>query len=282
MQKIAVTGAGGKVGKQVVRELMNKGYEVLAISHRPKDCPAKEIVLDINDYEEIEKALIGYDAVIHLAAIPSPRTKSDSFILTTNTVGAFNVMRAAGENGIKRIALASTDCTLGFTYSVNRPQPDYLPVDEKHPLKSNDSYGLSKLLMERAAQAMVERHPGMSIASLRITHITNPEEYKSKNSIFLKWAKNPEKGPWNLWSYIDNRDAARAFRKAVEIDLDGHEVFFIAADNTRCEMTTQELVEKYYPEVEIKKDLKAHESLENNSKAKESLSFFPKYKWNDK
>lgn len=281
MQKIAVTGAGGKVGRQVVLDLSNRGYEVLSITHSPKDCLSNEVILDINDYKEVEKALTGYDAVIHLAAIPSPLKRDETFILTTNTVGAYNVMRAAGENGITRMALASTDCTLGFTYSVNRPQPVYLPVDEKHPLKANDSYGLSKILMERTAQAMVERHPGTSIASLRITHVTDPEEYRNENSRFLKWSKNPEKGPWNLWSYIDNRDVARAFRMAVETDLGGHEVFFIAADNTRCDVETEKLIEKYYPKVEIKKELDAHESLEDNSKAKELLNFFPEYKWND-
>ena len=280
MKKVAVTGAGGKVGKQVVQELLDKNYDVLSITHSPKNCPGEEISLDIKDYSKVNEALQDCEAVIHLAALPSPINRDDSLVLETNVIGSYNIMRAAGENYIKRVALASSDCTLGFTFSKNKPTPEYLPVDEKHPLRPDDSYGLSKILMERAADAMIQRYPGMSIASLRITHVTNSKNY-NVDSKFHQWAKNPELGPRNLWSYIDNRDSARAFRKSIETDLGGHEVFFIAADNTRCHMSTKKLVRKYYPDVKLKKDITGNMSLEDNSKAEKLLGFKPKYDWTE-
>ncbi|MFW6309092.1 MAG: NAD-dependent epimerase/dehydratase family protein [bacterium] len=280
MTKVAVTGAGGKVGRQVIKELKKKGYKVLSITHSPKDIEGEQISLDIRKYTEVYQALKGCDAVIHLAGIPSPLKDNNSLVIDTNVTGTYNVLLAAGELNIKNVAVASSDCTLGFTFSKNRPVPEYLPVDEKHPLKPDDCYGLSKVLMEREADAMVQRFPGMSIASLRITYIANPEEYQGKTS-FKGWTKNPEQGPWNLWSYIDNRDAARAFRKAIETNLGGHEIFFIAADNTRCQLPTKNLIKKYYPEVPVKKKIKNYESLENNSKAERLLDFIPEYKWND-
>jgi len=279
VKKVAVTGAGGKVGKQVVKELLSKDYEVLSITHSPKGCPGKEVSLDIKDYNRLVDVLKGQEAVIHLAAIPNPIKGKDTLVMETNLVGSYNIMKAAAENNIKRIALASTDCTLGFTFSKNRPNPEYLPVDEKHPLRPDDSYGLSKVLMERAAEAIVQRYPGMSIASLRITYVANPEEYN-----FKYFASNPQgfdPSGHNLWSYIDNRDAARAFRKAIEINLGGHEVFFIAADNTRCIIPTKELIERYFPEAKLKKQIEEFESLENNSKAKKLLDFEPEFKWNE-
>ena len=278
VKKIAVTGAGGKVGRQVVKELMDNDYEVLSITHSPKDCPGTEVSLDIKNYDKVYEALDGCEAVIHLAAIPSPVKNKDSLVLKTNTVGTYNVLLASGRLGIKRIAVASTDCTMGFTFSKNKPVPVYLPVDEEHPLNPDDSYGLSKILMERIAEAMVQRFPDISIASLRITHVTTPEHYSS-GSRFFKWTQDPESGPWNLWSYIDNRDAARAFRKAIETNLGGHEIFFIAAENTRCVIPTRELIDKYFPEAELKKEFKGNESLEDNSKAKRILNFTPRYRW---
>lgn len=278
INKVAVTGAGGKVGRQVVQELLDNGYQVLSITHSPKGIAGEEVSLEITNYREVYKAFKGCDAVIHLAAIPSPLINSGDIVLNTNVIGTYNVLRAAGENGIFRVAVASTDCTLGFTYSKNRPQPEYLPVDENHPLKPDDSYGLSKVLMERAADAMVQRYPGMSIASLRITYVSEKKEYKS-DSKFQEWSMDPEKGPWNLWSYIDNRDSARAFRKAIETDLGGHEVFFIAASNTRSLTPSRELIQKYFPEAELKEEIKGHMSLENNKKAEKMLNFKPKYNW---
>jgi len=279
MKKIAVTGAAGKVGKQVVKELLKNNYEVLSITHSPRNIPGDEISLDVAEYKEVYNALAGCEGIIHLAAIPGPRKQKDALVLKTNTIGTYNILKAAGERDINRVAVASTDCTLGFTFSKNKPVPEYLPVDEKHPLKPDDSYGLSKVFAEKAAEAMVQRYPGMSVASLRITYVANPEDYKS--DFFLRSLKNPEIDPWNLWSYIDNRDAARAFRISIEKDLAGHEIFFIAASNTRSYLPSQELIKRFYPAVKLKQEIKGHQSLEDSSKAEKILGFKAKYRWND-
>ncbi len=280
MEKVAVTGAGGKVGHQVIKELKENGYNVLAITKTPAGFWEEEVSLDIRNYNQLENALKDCDGLIHLAAIPTPVNNDDSLVLETNVVGSHNVMRAAGENNISRLALASSDCTLGFTFSKNKPDPLYLPVDENHPLKPDDSYGLSKVLMERTAEAMVQRYPHMSIASLRITHVANKEEYKP-GANFHSWIKNPDLGPKNLWSYIDNRDVARAFRTAIETDLGGHEVFFVTAENTRCELPTGDLIEKYCPDVKLKTEITGHMSLEDTTKAEKILGFKPRYSWQE-
>ena len=185
---------------------------------------------------------------------------------------------AAGLHGIKRVAVASSDCALGFTYSKNRPLPVYLPVDEGHPLKLDDTYGLSKIVSEEIAEAMSQRF-NMSIASLRITHVMTQNSYRRES--FKKWQQDSEEGPWNLWSYIDSRDAARAFRLAIENDLKGHEIFFITAEDTRSLIKSEELIEKYFPKADIITGFKGYETLENIEKAKKILNFFPKYSWRD-
>lgn len=268
------------MGQAVIQELLNNGYEVRAITHSHwNECPVEQVSVDITNYEQIYSALDGCHAAIHLAAIPSPRKNADTLVMHTNVIGSYNVMLAAGTLGMNHIAIASSDCTFGFTYSLHRPTPVYLPVNEQHPTRPDDCYGLSKVLIERTADAMVQRFPGISIASLRITHVINPEEYLP-DSHFSQWHDNPEAGPWNLWSYIDARDAARAFRLAIETELGGHEVFCIAAANTRCSIPSAELIERYFPNAQLKKPFVDHESLEDSSKAERVLGFKAIYNWN--
>ncbi len=277
--RVAVTGAAGKVGRYVVQDLLDHNYDVLSITHRErKDWISEQITLEVENYEQIYQALEGCDGVIHLAAIPSPKKDNDAQVLQTNVIGTYNVLLAAGNRGIKRIAIASSDCALGFTYSFNRPEPIYLPVDEEHPPRPDNSYGLSKIMMEKAADGLAQRFEGMSIASLRITYVASPEEYQSGTS-FDEWTKSPKKGPWNLWSYIDARDVARAFRLSIETNLEGHQVFCISAKNSRCRIPTSQLIDKFYPNARKNIAFTGNESLESSLKAEKLLKFTPEYSW---
>ena len=277
--KIAVTGASGKVGRYVVRELLEGGHQVLAVSNALwPGCPAEQAEVDILDYEKVLETLKGCDAVVHLAARPSPGNDDNPLVFRSNLAGTYHVVLAAGILGIRRVAVASSDCTLGFTWNHQVPVPLYLPVDEAHPAAPDNGYGLSKLLSERACHALAQRFKGMSVASLRISYVCEPSEYE-RGSRFMGWTENPGEGPWNLWSYIDARDSARAFRMAVETDLGGHEVFCIAADNSRVKLPSLELINRYYPDTVIKKPFTANESLEDNTKARRLLRFTPRFRW---
>jgi nucleoside-diphosphate-sugar epimerase len=96
-------------------------------------------------------------------------------------------------------------------------------------------------------------------------------------SYFQKACLDPDLPPWNLWSYIDSRDSAQAFRLAVTTPFKGHEVFYIAAPNTRSRVTTPELVKKYFPEVKLTRSLSGFESLEDCSKARRVLGYNPQH-----
>lgn len=274
---IAVTGAGGMVGKGVIEELISHDYRVKALVHHKKDdFPVEQIELDIKEYKDVDQALEGCQAVIHLAAIPGPKQGKELLVFDTNVRGTYNILLAAGKNGIKRVAVASSDCTLGFTFSQKKPLPEYLPVDEEHPYHPDDSYGLSKVLTEEIGFALAKRYD-MQIASLRITHVVEPDYYQTNK--FKKWTGEPEATPWNLWSYIDLRDAARAFRLAIEKQFIGHQVFFIAAADTRSQIPSKELIATYFPDAKLEKEFTGYESLENTTKARKILGFRPKYSW---
>jgi nucleoside-diphosphate-sugar epimerase len=274
--KVAVTGANGRVGKYMIQELLDHGYEVRALTMEPwEEAPVEQAQADIMDAGQVTKALAGCDAVIHLAAIPSPNGFSDSHIFQTNTMGVFHVLHAAGQLGMKRAAVASSDCAFGITWSFSRAKPVYLPMDEEHPAIPDNCYGLSKVAGEQIADGMARRF-GMSIASLRITFIIEPEQYGG--SFLQKISHNPDAEPWNVWSYLDVRDAVRAFRLGIEEPFSGHEVFCIASGEQRCAIPSKELAQRYFPDAELRRTFTGRESFLDCTKAKRMLGFEAQYR----
>jgi nucleoside-diphosphate-sugar epimerase len=88
------------------------------------------------------------------------------------------------------------------------------------------------------------------------------------------------KRKWNLWAYIDVRDAAQATRLALESDIKGAEVFIIANEDGVMETPNETLLDTVYPGVPRKRSFDPHETLLSIEKAKRLLGYRPKYGWN--
>lgn len=278
--KIGVTGAEGRVGRHVVQELLNHNYEVVAITLDTwADSPVENRVADITQYDQLKNAFAGCDAIIHLAGIPNPMLGEETEVFQTNTTGVFNAALAAGNLNIPKLVLASSDCALGITFSHQLTSPAYLPLDEEHPTAPDNCYGMSKLVGEQIAEGMAKRF-GMSILSLRISAVQDSEIYKA--DWFIHDLHNPERGVTdNLWSYIDVRDCARAFRLAVEADIPGHEIITIASHETRAIVPSEELIARYFPNTPLRKPIQGFQSFQDCSKAKKLLKFEAKYSWRE-
>jgi nucleoside-diphosphate-sugar epimerase len=71
--KVAVTGASGKAGRAVVRDLLDCEHDVLAVDVvSPSESLAAFLLADVTDFGQTVECLTGVDAVVHLAAIPAP------------------------------------------------------------------------------------------------------------------------------------------------------------------------------------------------------------------
>lgn len=277
---VAVTGARGRVGQFVVAELLTTGHEVLAVTRSHwEECPCRQVWADILEPSSLSVAFEGCDAVIHLAALPSPSSGSEQQVFRSNAEGTYNVLLAAGELGIRRASIASSDCAWGLTFNRVPFIPDYFPVDESHRVMPDNCYGIGKVTAERISDGMAQRY-AMAIATMRITHVVRPFEYQ-EGSRFRNWNSDPTQGPANLWSYIDARDAAYAFRLGIEASIEGHQVFSINADVNRCTMPVHTLVERYYPGVPVATGFSDHASLTSNQKAKNLLGWEPRHRWED-
>lgn len=76
-------------------------------------------------------------------------------------MGTYNVVEAATKLGIKKIIVASSETTYGICFSDGKTNPDYLPLDEDYDVNPMDSYGLSKVVMNRLA-ALSSVEPDMT------------------------------------------------------------------------------------------------------------------------
>jgi len=172
--KVVVTGGSGLIGEYVVDELKKFHHEVTNFDIKePKDKSVDFVKADMLKIGDCRRAFKGTEAVIHLAAIPNPYNDPPEKIMYVNIMGTTNVYVAASELGIKKVIHASTDSTYGFWYRKQDFLPYYFPLDEEHPLNTQDSYGLSKKIDEEIAANFARSH-NMQTISVRIPFVFIP------------------------------------------------------------------------------------------------------------
>jgi nucleoside-diphosphate-sugar epimerase len=276
MKKIIVTGGTGKAGRAAIQELVNSGYEVRNLDIAGNSAPGDptSLAVDLTDYGQTVDAMVGYDGVVHLAAIPAPFIRTDEVTFRVNMSSTFNVFQAATTLGMKRIVWASSETTLGLPF--DREKPDYAPIDENQTPYPESTYALSKLLSEEMAR-QYNRWTGIPIVGLRISNIMEPHDYQR----FPSFWNDPMLRKWNLWGYVDARDVAQACRLGLEADITGAEVFIIAAADTCMTTKNADLMTAVFPEVELKGDIGDYKTLLAVDKARQMLGYEPKHSWRD-
>ncbi|RYX85909.1 NAD(P)-dependent oxidoreductase [bacterium] len=280
MTKVIVTGGSGKAGRACVSDLLAHGYEVLVVDQAiPSSAKCASIVADLTDFGQTLDAFSGgnglnhdLDAIVHLAAIPAPRLYPNPTTFRNNTLSDYNVFEAARQLGIKNIVWASSETVLGLPFD---SPPPYVPVDEEYPGRPESAYSLSKLLSETMAQQFCRWDAELKIIGLRFSNVMEVADYAN----FPLFKDNPQSRKWNLWGYIDARDAAQAIRKSLESPLKGAEVFIIANAETVLETPNSQLLSEFFPDVPITKELAPNETLLSIQKARHLLGYTPKYSW---
>ena len=286
-ERILVTGGSGRLGSQVVTDLLANGYEVVSVDRvRPAQrLPrgASFVLTDLSDVGEIAFGMKSCDAVIHLGAIPSPYSNPDEVVFGNNTGATFAVLQAASLLGIKRAAIASSVSAYGMAWSKSRFFARYVPLDEAHPMLNHDAYGLSKEVDERTAQMFVRRD-GMSIACMRFHWVATRDEQLARPKNYRETGESLAEGARGFWGYIDVRDAARSLRMAIEVARDqpyGFEPFNIIANDTLLDGPTEPAIRDVAPDTEIRAPLEGFASAFDTGKAKRILGWEPLHSWRD-
>lgn len=280
---IVVTGGSGKLGRAIVDEFLAHGYDVTVVDHvAPAEKKCRVVLADLSDFGQALDALTNGtneggshkpkapDAIVHLSAIPAPRIATDAETYRNNTQSDYNVFESARRAGVKNVVWASSETVLGLPFET---PPVYVPIDEDVPPRPESAYSLGKLVGETIAEQFCRWDPELKIVGLRFSNVMALEDYGQFPSF------TSESRKWNLWGYIDARDAAQATRLSVEAKLKGAHVFIIANADTVLDRPNDELLKAHFPNVERKRDVGKYDTLLSIDKARRVLGYEPKHSW---
>ena len=272
--RIVVTGGSGKAGRWVVRDLRERGHDVLNVDLVNDGSPHGQTLLaDLTDLGQAIEAIAGADAVIHLGAIPAPGLHPTGETFRNNAISTYNVFSAATEAGVRGVVWASSETVLGLPFD---EPPAFAPIDESHPPRPESSYALSKLTGETMAEQF-SRRTGIPFVGLRISNIMEPGDYAR----FPTWQDDPQVRRWNLWGYVDARDVAQAVRRALDTEGLGAEVAIIAAADTVMRRDSADLMNEVFPGVPLRRQLAGRETLLSIDRARELFGYEPEHSWID-
>lgn len=188
--KVLVTGGAGFIGSHIVDLLIQRGDEVIIIDNlstgkeeqiHPQ---ARFYCIDLNDPRLIEIVKEEQpDAIVHQAAqihVPTS-VENPVFDATCNIIGTLNVLEACRQANVQKVVYASSAAVYG--------NPQYLPLDEEHPVQPLSGYGISKHTPEHYLQVYHQLY-GLDYTVLRYSNVygirQDPQGEGGVISIFLE------------------------------------------------------------------------------------------------
>ena len=202
MEKVFVTGGAGYIGSHTCVELLEAGYEVVVYDNlsnasveslrrveRITGKPVAFVEGDIRDKTALLSAMEGCEAVIHFAGLKAvgESVQKPLAYYDNNVCGTVTLLEAMRQKGIKTLVFSSSATVYG--------DPQYLPLDEKHPLSATNPYGRTKLMIEEILRDLFVAEPTWRMAILRYF---NPVGAHESGLI----GEDPRDIPNNLMPYV--------------------------------------------------------------------------------
>lgn len=172
--KIFITGGAGYIGTHTCVELINAGFTLTVFDNlsnsstealkRVEIITSSKITFiegDIRDEAALSKAMQGCEAVIHFAGLKAVGESVSNPLeyYDNNVQGTLCLLRAMKSNDIKSLVFSSSATVYG--------DPEYLPLDESHPLRTTNPYGQTKLVIEEILRDLYVSDPTYKIIILR-------------------------------------------------------------------------------------------------------------------
>jgi nucleoside-diphosphate-sugar epimerase len=283
MKKAVVTGGAGFIGSNLVRALVDAGWETHIVdidySFRDATLPKEAVrhIVDIRKTAELEKIFEGADVVFHTAAVPRVPYSIEHPVETTdeNIVGTVSVLTAAAKAKVRRVVYSSSGSSYGEQSQL--PLTEDMPADPVHP------YGVQKYVGELFMRIWPNIY-GVETVSLRYFNVYGPGlnphgAYALAVGRFITARK--EHTPITIYGdgtitrdFTHVSDVVRANTLAAESTHVGKgEVINIGAGRN---VTIQYLAEMFGGPIEYAEPrIEAHDSLADNTKAKSLLGWEP-------
>ena len=196
MKKVIVTGGAGFIGSHLVDRLVGDGLEVIVLDNlstgkkenvNPK---AQLVMCDISKaYSDfILHTLEGVDTIFHLAATPQVQYSIENPTDNNNLNSIINILEASRLSDVKRVIFSSSSALYG--------EPEYVPIDESHPVNPLSPYALHKLVGEQYCKLYSNIYD-LDTVCLRYFNVygnrmNNEGAYKNVISVFIEQTKNKE------------------------------------------------------------------------------------------
>ena len=277
--KVVITGATGLLGRATTQLLVDSGHLVTAMDRVHGDVPdgVELLVGDLEDLDFAQRSIAGAEAVVHLAAIPSPLPNQEYGVFRNNVLSSFTVFNAAVEAKCKIVAYASSLSIYGTAWSPKWTSPQFAPVDESHPIVYSESYALSKEVAELSALAW-SRRGNTAFVGFRFPYTNSAEKIRE----FARALKNGDselltQAAKILWAYLDVRDAAAAIELTIRSDLKGIHAFNFAAPDTMAPHTTARMLDEYHPSTVLRGDFSEYQSLVSSADWLAEMGYRPRY-----
>ncbi len=136
---------------------------------------------------------------------------------------------------------------------------------------------MSKVCNEVTALSFQAR-TGADIYGLRINNVIEPHEYAE---MFPAFMDNPALRRRNIFAYIDARDLGHMVDCCLKTNGLGYEVFNVSNDDMSVGITSDQVIEQFYKNVEVRSEMGANETFYSNKKAKKMVGFQPKHSWRE-
>lgn len=217
MARIALTGAGGNVGREVI-DAFDDEHDLVPFTHSKQEDMETEL-LDVTDSDEVQADIDNFDVVIHLAGASSPDAEWEA-VSQTNIQGTKNVLDAMVANGVDRIVFASSNHAVGMYNAADEDDPESMTLNTARPVRANAStrpdsfYGVSKVACEGLTNFYADRH-GIEAINLRIGWYMSEDDLEANTGEDVE----PEKARFARSTWLSPHDCRDVHRKAALVDL---------------------------------------------------------------
>ncbi|WP_416841785.1 NAD-dependent epimerase/dehydratase family protein [Haloferax sp. DFSO52] len=281
-ETIVVTGALGGSGSWIVDHLRHDADVVAVDLTLPEDQDVEGVdfrAVDLTEQGQVFETILDADptAVVHFGNIPHEEDHAGGHVYENNTMGTFHTLEAAGRAGAK-VVWASSETVYG-THWPEPKLPEYLPLDEEHPVAPWNGYETSKLSGEAAAERVSNKY-NVPVASIRPSWIQYPGDYVV-TPFREQFSFETASRFGNFWSYIDIRDIVGVVTAALESDFTGHEVFNAFGPDNFLGVPTADAIEAGFGSLPETCELSGEESAFSTEKARTVLGWEPTHSWRD-